>query len=90
MLTRFHNIDDLRQMVLSSGSTREGHAAIGYIGNVALVSFPAPAPKVLQRLEKALSELPSYSRKSLRSIAGSKHDIDAHQSDSRDLTWGTL
>jgi len=39
-------------------TTREGHAAIGYVGNVAQLSFPAPAPEIVQRFEKALSELP--------------------------------
>jgi len=40
-------------------TTREGHAAIGYVGNVPLASFPAPSPEIVQHLEKALNELPS-------------------------------
>ena len=38
-------------------TTREGHAAIGYIGNVALTSFPGPSPEIVQHLEQALREL---------------------------------
>jgi len=39
-------------------TTREGHAAIGYVGNVPLGSFPGPPPGVVVHLEKVLSELP--------------------------------
>jgi hypothetical protein len=39
-------------------TTREGHAAIGYVGNVALTSFPEPPPDVVRRLEEALGNLP--------------------------------
>jgi hypothetical protein len=45
-------------------TTREGHAAIGYVGNVALASFPAPTLEIVQHLEKALSELPTRSSNS--------------------------
>jgi hypothetical protein len=40
-------------------TTREGHAAIGYVGNVALASFPAPTPEIVQHLENALDALPA-------------------------------
>src|SRR6266404_1991210 len=33
-------------------TTREGHAAIGYVGNVALPSFPPPTPEIVQHLER--------------------------------------
>lgn len=39
-------------------TTREGHAAIGYIGNVPLLSFPGVPPEIARRLEKALEQLP--------------------------------
>lgn len=39
-------------------TTREGHAAIGYIGNVPLLSFPGVPPEIVRRLEKALEQLP--------------------------------
>jgi hypothetical protein len=39
-------------------TTREGHAAIGYVGNVALASFPGASPEILRHLEKALDQLP--------------------------------
>jgi Gluconate 2-dehydrogenase subunit 3 len=39
-------------------TTREGHAAIGYVGNVALASFPEPTPEIVKHLEKALKDLP--------------------------------
>jgi Gluconate 2-dehydrogenase subunit 3 len=42
-------------------TTREGHAAIGYVGNVALASFPPPTAEIVQHLEKALSELAARS-----------------------------
>jgi hypothetical protein len=40
-------------------TTREGHAAIGYVGNVGLASFPGPSPEIMGHLEKALNELPA-------------------------------
>ena len=40
-------------------TTREGHAAIGYAGNVGLPEFLGPPPYVLRVLEKALSEVPT-------------------------------
>jgi hypothetical protein len=39
-------------------TTREGHAAIGYVGNVALTSFPGPPREVVRGLEEVLRELP--------------------------------
>lgn len=39
-------------------TTREGHTAIGYAGNVALTEFPGPPPYVLRHFEDALSEIP--------------------------------
>ena len=38
-------------------TTRAGHAAIGYVGNVGLTSFPGPPPEVVRHLERALSQL---------------------------------
>jgi len=38
-------------------TTREGHAAIGYVGNVGLIRFPGPPPEVVSHLEKAVSLL---------------------------------
>lgn len=38
-------------------TTREGHAAIGYVGNVGLTSFPGPPPEVVHHLNKALAQL---------------------------------
>jgi hypothetical protein len=38
-------------------TTREGHAAIGYVGNVALTSFSGPPPDVVRHLDEALSQL---------------------------------
>lgn len=40
-------------------TTREGHAAIGYVGNVGLTAFPEPPPEIVRRLEQALKELPA-------------------------------
>jgi hypothetical protein len=40
-------------------TTRAGHAAIGYVGNVPLEHFPPPSPEIVARLQKALDELPS-------------------------------
>jgi hypothetical protein len=42
-------------------TTREGHAAIGYVGNIALASFPAPTFEIVRHLEKALGEMPARS-----------------------------
>jgi Gluconate 2-dehydrogenase subunit 3 len=39
-------------------TTREGHAAIGYVGNVALASFPGAPPEIVRHLEKSLEQLP--------------------------------
>jgi Gluconate 2-dehydrogenase subunit 3 len=36
-------------------TTREGHVAIGYAGNVALTMFPGPPPEVLHHFEEVLS-----------------------------------
>jgi hypothetical protein len=38
-------------------TTREGHAAIGYVGNVPLSAFPGPPPEVMRQLESAFKEL---------------------------------
>jgi hypothetical protein len=38
-------------------TTHEGHAAIGYVGNIALARFPGPPPKVVRHLEQALAAL---------------------------------
>jgi hypothetical protein len=38
-------------------TTREGHKAIGYIGNVALASFPETPPGIVRHFEQALKEL---------------------------------
>ena len=38
-------------------TTREGHAAIGYVGNVGLTSFPGPPSAVVRHLERTLSQL---------------------------------
>lgn len=38
-------------------TTREGHAAIGYVGNIGLTRFPGPPPEVVRRLEKVRSDL---------------------------------
>ena len=38
-------------------TTREGLAAIGYVGNVALTSFPGPAADVVTYLHEALNKL---------------------------------
>jgi hypothetical protein len=38
-------------------TTREGHAAIGYVGNKPLTSFPEPPPEVLSHLDQALRQL---------------------------------
>jgi Gluconate 2-dehydrogenase subunit 3 len=40
-------------------TTREGHAAIGYVGNVALTHFPPPTAEIVQHLERALGDLPA-------------------------------
>jgi len=40
-------------------TTREGHAAIGYVGNVALERFPPVSPEIVQHLEKALGQPPA-------------------------------
>lgn len=40
-------------------TTREGHAAIGYVGNVAREQFPPPSPEIIKHLEDVLSGLPS-------------------------------
>ena len=42
-------------------TTREGHAAIGYVGNVALTGFPGPPAEVVRHLDAALKELPQTS-----------------------------
>lgn len=39
-------------------TTREGHNALGYVGNVALASFPGTPPEVMRHLESALEQLP--------------------------------
>lgn len=38
-------------------TTREGHAALGYVGNVALASFPGPSPEIMRHLENAFDQL---------------------------------
>jgi hypothetical protein len=38
-------------------TTREGHKPIGYIGNVALASYPEPPPEIVRHFEQALNEL---------------------------------
>lgn len=38
-------------------TTREGLAAIGYVGNVALASFPGAPPDVVRHLQDALTQL---------------------------------
>jgi hypothetical protein len=39
-------------------TTREGHAAIGYVGNVPLASFPEASTETVRHLEKAFAALP--------------------------------
>lgn len=39
-------------------TTREGHAAIGYVGNVPLERFPGAPPAIVRYLEKQLQALP--------------------------------
>lgn len=38
-------------------TTREGHAAIGYVGNIALTSFPGTSPEVVRHLRQVLQVL---------------------------------
>jgi hypothetical protein len=42
-------------------TTRAGHAAIGYVGNVALERFPPPSPEIIKHFEEVLSALPTPS-----------------------------
>lgn len=42
-------------------TTREGHAAIGYVGNIALERFPGTTPAVKRHLEERLRALPANS-----------------------------
>ena len=37
-------------------TTRQGHAALGYIGNVGRMEFPGPPPEIVHRLQEALRE----------------------------------
>jgi hypothetical protein len=36
----------------------QGHAAIGYVGNVALMNFPGPPPEVIRHFKNTLDALP--------------------------------
>jgi gluconate 2-dehydrogenase gamma chain len=38
-------------------TTRDGHAAIGYVGNSPMSSFPAPSPEIIRRVETALDNV---------------------------------
>jgi len=38
-------------------TTREGHAAIGYVGNTALASFPGPPEEIVRHLERQFEAL---------------------------------
>jgi len=42
-------------------TTRAGHAAIGYVGNVPLASFPPPSAEIEQHFAKVLGSLPALS-----------------------------
>lgn len=37
-------------------TTREGHAAVGYVGNIGRVEFPGPPPEVVHKFQQALRE----------------------------------
>nr|WP_302053947.1 gluconate 2-dehydrogenase subunit 3 family protein [Sphingomonas tagetis] len=48
----------LRRLILGGYYTTEaGFADIGYIGNVALKSFPAPTPEIVAAVERAAQQL---------------------------------
>jgi hypothetical protein len=53
-------------------TTREGHAAIGYVGNTALPAFPEPPPEVLRHLEEMLALVPDSERPALNKSSAAK------------------
>jgi hypothetical protein len=56
--TSAHFAERLIQLVCGGYyTTREGLAAIGYVGNTALASFPVPPPEVIRRFSEALKQL---------------------------------